>query len=50
MSPREEIRDLGGRLYYCSSSGEGRKMRKMIEKRIKALEGLLEKAEACERR
>ncbi len=38
MTPREEIRDLGSRLYYCSDSGEGRKMRKWIEARIKALE------------
>jgi len=50
MAPREEIRDLGNRLYYCSNSGEGRKMRKYIEKRIKILERLLEKAEACERK
>jgi hypothetical protein len=33
-----EIRDLSSRLYYCSNSGEGRKMRKWIEKRIRQLE------------
>ena len=33
-----EIEDLGSRLYYCSNSADGRKMRKWIEKEIKKLE------------
>ena len=38
MDKDKEIRELGERLYYCSDSKDGRKMRKMIEKRIKELE------------
>ena len=44
---RNEIRDLGGRLYYCSDSGEGRKMRKWIEARIRNLERVLAETEAA---
>jgi hypothetical protein len=43
MKIANEIRDLGGRLYYCSSSGEGRKMRRWIERRIRELEKELSK-------
>jgi hypothetical protein len=39
---RAEIKDLGSRLYYCSDSGEGRKMRKWIEARIHGLERVLD--------
>jgi len=35
---REQIRDLGNRLYYCSDSPDGRKTRKEIERKIKQLE------------
>jgi len=38
MNRTEEIKDLSARLYYCSNSGEGRKMRKWIEQRIRELE------------
>jgi hypothetical protein len=34
----KEIEDLGGRLYYCSDTGEGRKMRREIENKIRQLE------------
>jgi hypothetical protein len=40
-----EIRDLGSRLYYCSNSGEGRKMRRWIERRIRELERKLDEIE-----
>lgn len=30
-------RDYGSRLYYCSDTGEGRKIRKEIERTIKAI-------------
>jgi len=33
-----EIRDFSERLYYCSNTGEGRKMRKEIEKAIRQKE------------
>jgi transcription elongation GreA/GreB family factor len=39
-----EIQDLGSRLYYCSDSGEGRKMRRWIERRIRELERQIEVA------
>lgn len=39
---KERISDLGSRLYYCSNSGEGRKMRRWIEKEIKRLEAEIE--------
>lgn len=45
-SLKAEIRDLSSRLYYCSNSGEGRKMRKWIEQRIRALEKVLAGIEA----
>jgi hypothetical protein len=35
---KAEIKDLGERLYYCSNSGEGRKMRREIEKAIRQKE------------
>lgn len=38
MNRRKEIKDLADRLYYCSDSKEGRKVRKWIEKRIIELE------------
>jgi hypothetical protein len=33
----KEREDLGSRLYYCSTNGEGRKIRKEIEKRIREI-------------
>jgi hypothetical protein len=36
-----ERKDLGGRLYYCSNSGEGKKIRKELEKRIKEINKLI---------
>jgi hypothetical protein len=33
-----ELEDLGSRLYYCSNSGEGRKVRRELEKSIRAIE------------
>ena len=41
---REQI-ELGERLYYCSNSGEGRKMRRFIEKRIRQIDRLLNVSE-----
>lgn len=38
-----EARDLSSRLYYCSNSGEGRKVRSELEKRIRAIERKLGK-------
>jgi len=38
MTTTEEIKDLTSRLYYCSNSKEGRKMRQWIERKIKKLE------------
>ena len=38
MNKPKEITELSSRLYYCSNSREGNKMRKWIEKRIKTLE------------
>ena len=38
----EEIRDLTSRLYYCSNSKEGNKMRRWIERKIKKLEREIE--------
>lgn len=32
---KAEIKDLSGRLYYCSNTGEGRKVRKEIETTIR---------------
>ena len=37
----QERRDLGERLYYCSNSGEGRKIRKELEKRIKQINNII---------
>jgi hypothetical protein len=44
---KSEIKDLGSRLYYCSESGEGRKMRRWIEARIRSLERVLAGIEAA---
>ncbi len=45
----EELRleqiDLGRRLYYCSDSGEGRKVRGEIEKRLKEIDHEIERKE-----
>lgn len=38
----EEQRDLVARLYYCSNSGEGKKVRKELERRIKELDKVIE--------
>jgi len=38
MKINEEIKDLTNRLYYCSGSKEGKKMRKWIERKVKTLE------------
>jgi len=39
---KNEIQDLSRRLYYCSDTGEGRKIRKVIEKAIRQKEQELE--------
>lgn len=38
---RSEARDLSGRLYYCSDSGEGRRMRRWLEAEIRVRENEL---------
>jgi len=38
-----EIKDLSSRLYYCSNTGEGRKMRRWIESAIRAKEKQIDK-------
>jgi len=42
MTKREEVADLSNRLYYCSDTGEGRKMRRELEQRIRKLEREIE--------
>jgi len=39
---KTDIKDLSDRLYYCSNTGEGRKMRREIKKAIHQKEQQLE--------
>jgi len=43
VNKQNEVMDLSARLYYCSDSKEGNKMRKWVEKRIEKLEKEIKK-------